>query len=440
MEVSEYYEPGGWGKRFGLRFGFVFALTYGLFEGFRLQILWLRLPTAFMLPQTYVGHRPIPIPIGNVSGNIVMAAVPIIVSLIVGAVWASVDRRNKREWVLAEVATFMARMTLIAAMFGYGFEKVVPLQFPYPGPAELARPLDEWARHEFLWRAWMGISQHYEIFAGIAEVTAGLLLVFRRTITLGALLVFAEMANVAVLNFGSGTSSISDGYELIVGMAEAVFPACYAILSLVILFVDWPRLRALFLRHTSTVPSPRAAPLGWPAWVRIPAGTVWAALVIWAAHNNKETLAMYRDLANLCSLGGVYRVEEFTSPAAAVNPATRWRAVIIDRHCQNLLVRTLEDSTRSYNAPFSFTTVHPDITHRLKARAAELAADRGTLTLMWFDSHLGFDQTPLKYALQYARTGRDNLTLDGALGADTVHAVLHRLPLERYALYNPAFP
>ena len=46
----------------------------------------------------------------------------------------------------------------------------------------------------------MGFSQVYAGFAGLAEVLAGLLLLSRRTTSLGALMAVAVMANVAIMN------------------------------------------------------------------------------------------------------------------------------------------------------------------------------------------------------------------------------------------------
>ena len=51
-----------------------------------------------------------------------------------------------------------------------------------------------------LW-SFMGASVPYTIFAGVAEVVPGLLLFFRRTTTLGALLSAGVMLNVVLLNF-----------------------------------------------------------------------------------------------------------------------------------------------------------------------------------------------------------------------------------------------
>src|SRR5262249_11775618 len=47
----------------------------------------------------------------------------------------------------------------------------------------------------------MGTSMAYTIFAGICEVVAGTLLLFRRTTMLGATISFGVLLNIALLNF-----------------------------------------------------------------------------------------------------------------------------------------------------------------------------------------------------------------------------------------------
>ena len=51
-----------------------------------------------------------------------------------------------------------------------------------------------------LW-SFMGFSNVYQIFTGIGEALGSLLIVFRRTTTLGALLLCGVLANVALLNY-----------------------------------------------------------------------------------------------------------------------------------------------------------------------------------------------------------------------------------------------
>ena len=76
----------------------------------------------------------------------------------------------------------------------------------------------------------MGYSRPYAVFAGLGEVSAGLLLLSRRTSTIGALISFGVMLNVVMLNFC---------YDVPVKQFSSH-------LVLAALFVAWPDLQGMF--------------------------------------------------------------------------------------------------------------------------------------------------------------------------------------------------
>ncbi len=94
----------------------------------------------------------------------------------------------------------LVRYTLAFTLFGYGFAKIFPLQFPPPRLFRLIQPYGDFSPMGVLWN-FMGASVPYQIFSGAAEALGGFLLLFRPTTTLGALVSFAVMANVVALNF-----------------------------------------------------------------------------------------------------------------------------------------------------------------------------------------------------------------------------------------------
>ncbi len=76
----------------------------------------------------------------------------------------------------------MVRFYLASVLLSYGWSKIYPTQFPAPDFTRLTSP-------------------YYQSFGGWAEAVPGLLLLFRRTSTAGALFAVAVMGNVVVLNF-----------------------------------------------------------------------------------------------------------------------------------------------------------------------------------------------------------------------------------------------
>ena len=69
----------------------------------------------------------------------------------------------------------------------------------YPGVVDLITPLGDQNLFSILWN-FVGVSPGYEIFTGICEVTASLLLIFPRTYIFGSLMLCAILCNVVALN------------------------------------------------------------------------------------------------------------------------------------------------------------------------------------------------------------------------------------------------
>src|ERR1700691_86671 len=115
-------------------------------------------------------------------------------------VWSLLDRRRPNYRALYAWLRLLVRFTLAFTMLSYGFAKVYPLQFPPPFLARLTETYGESSPMGILW-TFMGASTAYTRFCGLAEVSAGLLLLFRRTTTVDALVAAGAMLNVAALNF-----------------------------------------------------------------------------------------------------------------------------------------------------------------------------------------------------------------------------------------------
>jgi len=73
------------------------------------------------------------------------------------------------------------------------------MQMYFPSLHQLATPLGDLLPMRLSW-LFIGYSAPYQVFSGIMEITAGLLLLYRRTSTLGILFATAVFINVAALN------------------------------------------------------------------------------------------------------------------------------------------------------------------------------------------------------------------------------------------------
>ena len=121
-------------------------------------------------------------------------------SLVVALIWGALDRGRTNLRQLDRWFRIYLRLFLATVLFSYGWAKVLPVQFPALGPERLSESFGEASPSGFLW-AFMGYSKAYMAFGGAGEVVAGLLLCFRRTTTLGALIGMAVMSNVVALNY-----------------------------------------------------------------------------------------------------------------------------------------------------------------------------------------------------------------------------------------------
>jgi len=74
-------------------------------------------------------------------------------------------------------------------IIGFGFTKLLPVQMPYPGLGLLNTDFGDLTAQK-IFGCQSASFPWYQVFAGVVEVLAGTLLLFRRTTTLGAILLF----------------------------------------------------------------------------------------------------------------------------------------------------------------------------------------------------------------------------------------------------------
>jgi hypothetical protein len=165
----------------------------------------------------------------------------LILSISVTGVWSMLDRRRPNYDALHKWFRQFILLVLASELFMFGVVKVMRVQMGFPSLAALVRPLGSLSRYALLWVS-IGGSPGYEIFAGCAEVAAGVLLLFPRTTMLGALLAVADMTEVWTLNMT---------YDVPVKL----FSFHLLLLALVILAPESQRLIDFALRNRSVEPS-----------------------------------------------------------------------------------------------------------------------------------------------------------------------------------------
>jgi hypothetical protein len=147
----------------------------------------------------------------------------LVLTALVVAGWSIIDRSDREARRFHWFIWVWARYYLAAMMMSYGVAKLLPLQFPELGLARLTTTYGDSSPMGLLWR-FMGHSPVYGAFGGGAEVAGALLLVFRRTSTLGAMLLVGVLANVVVLNFAYDVPvKLFSSHLLLVAGALAIY-------------------------------------------------------------------------------------------------------------------------------------------------------------------------------------------------------------------------
>jgi hypothetical protein len=114
--------------------------------------------------------------------------------------WSLLDRRRTAYPALFELLRVYVRYGLAFAMLFYGLVKLLPVQFEAPWLDKLLEPFGDASPMGLLW-TFMGFSRPYTFFTGLVETLGAVLLLWRRTTLVGALVLAGALFNVTVLNF-----------------------------------------------------------------------------------------------------------------------------------------------------------------------------------------------------------------------------------------------
>lgn len=122
----------------------------------------------------------------------------LVISIVVAFAW-SFDKRRTNDPKVLDVTRDYLRIVLMLTLVSYGWGKAFRLQMEELDEALRATTYGESSPMGLLWR-FMGASPSYQHLTGYVELIGGLLLLNRRTTTLGAIVVVGAMSNVFALN------------------------------------------------------------------------------------------------------------------------------------------------------------------------------------------------------------------------------------------------
>ena len=169
-------------------------------------------------------------------------------------IWSVWDRKRTNYQTLYYWLTAIIRYYLAFTLFLFALEKFFKLQFPDLGFYTLSEPVGNLSPMSLAW-AFFGYSYGYNIFMGIAE-SAALLLLFRRTMTFGAILTLGALANVMAVNFN---------YDVHAKM----YPTALFVMTLYLLLPQIKRLFQFFFTSQPTSLPVLPAPVFSKRWMRM---------------------------------------------------------------------------------------------------------------------------------------------------------------------------
>jgi hypothetical protein len=137
---------------------------------------------------------------GDTTYNYVEIVVELALAAVIATAWQVARHGRPVSPRTRDHVTMFIRYMLGSIMLGYGWAKLIPVQMPAPGPERLVGTVGDMSPMGLLW-TFMGASLPYQMLAGFAEALGGVLLFWRRTTLLGALILTGVLSNVVALNF-----------------------------------------------------------------------------------------------------------------------------------------------------------------------------------------------------------------------------------------------
>lgn len=330
---------------------------------------------------------------GDTTFDYVQVFTYFVLALAAAGIWSFLDRRRAHYARLWEWLRVYVRFALAVYLIGYGAVKVIPTQFSPPTLDRLVQPFGDASPMGILW-TFMGASMAYTIFAGVSEMLGGLLLISRRTATLGAIVGAGVLTNVVALNFC---------YDVPVKLLSSHLLA----MAVFLILPDLGRLTNLLVLNRRVEPAP-IEPLFRRPWLHRSALGLRTIFLVgyagFALYQSWGVLHEYGALSPEPPLYGIWKVDEFVADGSPRPPRLtddlRWRRLIFSR--PGLAVIQAMDGSRT-------------------RYGLDLSPEKKTLTLA------KRDDPKWRSGLTYRQPGPKLLTVEGTFDG---HEIQARLSLE----------
>ncbi len=274
-------------------------------------------------------------------------------------IWSLLDRKRKAYHQLNYWLCLFTRYYIALIAFIYGIEKLFALQMPFPNISQLATPLGDFLPMRLSWM-FIGYSTPYQVFSGVMETIVGLLLLYRRTATLGILMGTAVFLNVMMLN-------------LCYDIPVKIFSIHIVLLCLFLMVNELERILCFFILNKPAAACNIYEFHFTKKWMRIARIVLKIVFIIIAVGIQLYNMIQYYNSSNTdLSIKpvkmGVYDVAVFainrdTIPIS-INDSLRWRDVIFDKNGSGS-IKTTDTAFRQRYKRAYFVYVGDTINHTI---------------------------------------------------------------------------
>jgi uncharacterized membrane protein YphA (DoxX/SURF4 family) len=346
----------------------------------------------------YIFHLPYEItPILNGSGDTTWNWIQIFIivcSAFSGMlIWSIVDRHRKNYERLLYWFTVCIRYYLAFMLITYGSFKVFKSQFPAPNVYRLSETYGQSSPMGLAW-TFLGFSNGFNYFMGFAEVIGGLLLLIRKTKTLGALFCMTVTANIVAINY-------------CFDVPVKIFSSMLFLMAVFIAAPDFHRLTRFFILNGDSRLKYSSWSIKSKKWqiVLLLVKTIFIFSVLYTyTMQAVEYKNKYGDETKKPALYGSYRIETFYKDSVVIPPLltnkTRWNKIILSSFDRGA-IQMMNDTLQTY-----IYQVNPDTN---EIRFKDMASDE------------------LKYTFKYLQTEKDCIEMKSEDPDGSIYLKLVRL-------------
>ena len=341
---------------------------------------------------------------GDTTYNYVELLSCFILAIIGASSWSIFNKKEKNYDTLLHYFLIFCRYYVAASMLGYGYAKLFYNQFGDPTLWKLVQPFGESSPMGIAW-TFIGASKPYTVISGIMELIAGVLLMFRRSTFIGALIAFIVMFNVMLMNYC---------YDIPV----KIFSSQLVLVAFILMYFTGHNVRLALFKNRITLPL-EYKPLFANKWL-IAIRAVIKSIVVFVfiavnGYFQYGSLETNGPDAPKTPLYGIHKPTQFIKNGDTLrtySDSAEWKYLVIEYEGM-AAIRQLND--RSYRLIFNVDTIKKSI-------IANLQTD-----------------TINKYQLSYRQLNDTTLNLKGIFYKDTINFTFSKVNIKSFRLTNRGY-